>query len=106
MHTTKCLPINLKQIADINSDLLHYCSRNRDTLQLWCLGVLQFILHKVRHIVNDIIYVKTFDFVNHVHSDYLVKGSHFYQDKLTPVSSGCQVRGGVIISRDSLFPEK
>ena len=62
MHTTKCLPIDLKQIADINSDLLHYCSRNRDTLQLWCLRVLQFILHKVRHIVNDIIYVDNIRF--------------------------------------------
>jgi len=77
MHTTKCLPINLNQIADINSDLLHYCSRNRDTLQPWCLVVLQFILHKVCRIVDDIIYVKTFDFANHMHSNYLVKKSHF-----------------------------
>ena len=48
MHTIKCLPINLRQIADINSDVLHYYSTHRDTLQLWCLGVLQFTLHKVR----------------------------------------------------------
>ena len=62
MHTIKCLPINLRQIADIDSDVLHYYSTHRDTLQLWCLGVLQFTLHKVRHIVDDIIYVDNIRF--------------------------------------------